>query len=197
MGKFRTTEFTLPVECCPICGATGTFHVTGRINEIPYFGEVLSTSVNCTACKFRHADVMCLREQKPVRYEFTISSNKDMMVRVVKSGTGTVKIPQLGVKIDPGPASEGYVSNVEGVLDRIETTLTLAIREIEPKKRARGERLLKKLQAIRDGKLKAKLIILDPSGNSAIVDERAKKRGLTRRELATLKTWSSAPPKRR
>lgn len=193
----REREFTLPVERCPICRATGTFHFMGRISEIPYFGEVLSTSVNCTACKFRHADVMCLGERKPVRYEFTISSDNDMMVRVVKSGTGTVKIPQLGVKIDPGPASEGYVSNVEGVLDRIETTLTLAIREIEPKKRVRGERLLKRLQAIRDGRLKAKLIILDPSGNSAIVDERAKKRGLTRRELATLKTSSAAPPKRR
>jgi len=190
-------EFTLPVERCPICGATGTFHVTGRISEIPYFGEILSTLVNCTACKFRHADVMCLGERKPVRYEFTISSDKDMMVRVVKSSTGTVKIPQLGVKINPGPASEGYVSNVEGVLNRIETALTLAMREIEPKKRVRAERLLKTLQAIRDGKLKAKLIILDPSGNSTIVDERAKKRGLTRRELATLKTWSATPPKRR
>ncbi len=190
-------EFTLPVERCPICGATGTFQFMGRISEIPYFGEMLSTSVNCTACKFRHADVMCLGERKPARYEFTISSDKDMMVRVVKSSTGTVRIPQLGVKIDPGPASEGYVSNVEGVLERIETALTLAMREIEQKKRARGERLLKKLQAIRDGKLKARLIILDPSGNSAIVDERAKKRGLTRRELATLKTWAHVPPKRR
>lgn len=190
-------EFTLPVERCPICGATGTFQFMGRISEIPYFGEMLSTSVNCTACKFRHADVMCFGERKPARYEFTISSDKDMMVRVVKSSTGTVRIPQLGVKIDPGPASEGYVSNVEGVLERIETALTLAMREIEQKKRARGERLLKKLQAIRDGKLKARLIILDPSGNSAIVDERAKKRGLTRRELATLKTWAPAPSKRR
>lgn len=190
-------EFTLPVERCPICGATGTFHFMGRISEIPYFGEMLSTSVNCTACKFRHADVMCLGERKPSRYEFTISSDNDMMVRVVKSSAGTVRIPQLGVRIDPGPASEGYVSNVEGVLNRIETTLTIAMREIEPKKRAHGERIFKKLQSIRDGRLKAKLIILDPSGNSAIVDERAKKRGLTRRELATLKTWAHVPPKRR
>jgi len=47
---------------------------------------------------------------------------------------------------------------------------------------------LKKIHAIRGGKLKAKLIIMDPFGNSAIVDERAKKRYLNQRELKSLKT---------
>jgi zinc finger protein len=180
-------EFILPVERCPICGATGTFHVKGRIDDIPYFGEVMSTSLNCSACKFKHADVMCLGERKPTRQELVISSEKDMMVRVVKSSTGIVEVPELGVTIKPGPASEGYVSNVEGVLDRIQSTLKLAIKKAEPKKRTRGKNLLKKIQAIRSGKLKAKLIITDPLGNSAIVDERVKKRTLSQRELKSLK----------
>ncbi len=181
-------EFTLPIERCPMCGAVGTFHVKGRVDAIPYFGEVMSTSLNCSACKFRHADVMCLGEQKPARYEFTIASEADMLVRVVKSSTGTVKVPKLGVTIEPGPASEGYVSNIEGVLDRIQTTLKLAIKKVEPQKRKRGNAVLKKIHAIRGGKLKAKLIIMDPFGNSAIVDERAKKRYLNQRELKSLKT---------
>ncbi len=181
-------EFTLPVERCPICGATGAFHVKGRIDEIPYFGEVMSTSLSCGACKFRHADVMCLGERKPMRYEFTISSEADMVVRVVKSSTGTVKIPELGVVIEPGPASEGYVSNVEGVLDRVQTTLELALRGADPGKRGHGERLLKKLQTIRQGKLRARLILTDPLGNSAVVHERAKKRELKPRDVVKLKT---------
>jgi len=180
-------EFTLPIKRCPVCGATGTFHLKGRIDNIPYFGEIMSTSLNCSACKFKHADVMCLGEHGPTRQEFVISSEADMMVRVVKSSTGTVEIPKLGVTIKPGPASEGYVSNVEGVLDRIQSTLKLAIKKAEPKQRERGKNLLKKIQAIRKGRLKAKLIIIDPFGNSTIVDERVKKRTLSRRELKSLK----------
>ncbi len=110
-----------------------------------------------------------------------------MTVRVVKSSTGIVEIPELGVTIKPGPASEGYVSNVEGVLDRIQSTLKLAIKKAEPKKRERGKNLLKKIRAIRKGRLKVKLIITDPFGNSAIVDERVKKRALDQRELKSLK----------
>jgi len=186
-------EFALPIERCPICGATGTFHVKGRVDNIPYFGEIMSTSLNCSACKFKHADVMCLGEREPTRQEFVISSEKDMMVRVVKSSTGAVEIPELGVKIEPGPASEGYVSNVEGVLDRIQSTLKLAIKKAEPKKREHGKNLLKKIQAIRKGKLKAKLIITDPFGNSTIVDERVKKRALGRRKLKSLKIRHKRP----
>jgi len=180
-------EFTLPIKCCPICGAAGTFHMKGRVDNIPYFGEIMSTSLNCSACKFKHADVMCLGEHEPTHQEFVISSEADMTVRVVRSSTGIVEIPELGVTIKPGPASEGYVSNVEGVLDRIQSTLKLAIKKAEPKKRERGKNLLKKIQAIRKGRLKVKLIITDPFGNSAIVDERVKKRALNQRELKSLK----------
>jgi zinc finger protein len=180
-------EFTLPIKRCPICGATGTFHMKGRVDNVPYFGEIMSTSLNCSACKFKHADVMCLGEHEPTRQEFVISSEADMTVRVVKSSTGIVEIPELGVTIKPGPASEGYISNVEGVLDRIQSTLKLAIKKAEPKKRERGQNLLKKIQAIRKGKLKVKLIITDPLGNSTLVDERVKKRALSKRELKSLK----------
>jgi zinc finger protein len=65
--------------------------------------------------------------------------------------------------------------------------LKLAIKKAEPKQRKRGKNLLKKIQAIRKGRLKAKLIIIDPFGNSTIVDERVKKRTLSRRELKSLK----------
>ena len=34
--------------------------------------------------------------------------------------SAAIEIPELGVRIDPGPSCQGFVSNVEGVLDRIE-----------------------------------------------------------------------------
>lgn len=180
-------EFVLPVGRCPFCGASGAFQVKGRIDNIPYFGEIMETSVSCSSCRFRHSDVMCLGERVPMRYEFQITSEKDLMVRVVKSSTGMIKLPELGVTVEPGPSSEGFVSNVEGVLNRIEEGIRLAVREADAVRHRRGKAKIKKLDAIRAGKRRARLIILDPFGHSAIVDERAKGRKLTRRELASLK----------
>ena len=184
----RPREFKLPIERCPLCGAAGTFHVKGRIDDIPYFGEVMETLLSCSGCNFKHADVMCLGERVPMRYEFLVASKDDLTVRVVKSSTGTIKVPELNVTIEPGPASEGYVSNIEGVLNRIEDALKLAIKKAEAQQRRRGKAVMKKLHGIRAGKLKARMIVMDPFGHSAIVDERVKKRKLKKRELVSLKT---------
>ena len=46
------------------------------------------------------------------------------MVRVVRSASARVEIPEIGVEIDPGPACEGFVSNVEGVIDRIDDVVS-------------------------------------------------------------------------
>lgn len=151
----------------------------------------METLMSCDGCGFRHADVVSLSERPPMRYEFRIESENDLMVRVVKSSTGTVKLPELGVMVEPGPASQGYVSNVEGVLKRIEEAMKAAIEGASGVRRKRGERKLKSLEEILSGKRKARLVLMDPLGHSAIIHERAKKRKLTKGELASLKAGLS------
>ncbi|HDI12886.1 MAG: hypothetical protein DRN83_00230 [Hadesarchaea archaeon] len=180
-------EFVLPSGRCPICGAENTFTIRGRINDIPHFGETMETLVSCSNCKFKHADVMHLEEHEPMRHEFKISSEKDLMVRVVKSSTGTIKMPELGITVKPGSGSEGYISNIEGVISRIERAIELAIEKADPIKRRRGMSKLNKLNAIRNGEKEAKIIVMDPFGHSAIIDKRAKKRRLSKREVDKLK----------
>lgn len=180
-------SFELPVEHCPLCGAAGKFKVKGRIDTIPYFGQVMETLMRCEGCNFKHADVMCLGERAPMRYELRVGSSEDMKVRVVRSSSGTIKVPELGVSIEPGPASEGFVTNIEGVLDRVEGVVRLALREASGEKKRRAEALLEKLRAVREGGLEVRLVVMDPLGHSAIVDERAKKRKLRRAELVSLK----------
>lgn len=184
-------EFTL-IERCPFCGASGTFQIKGRIDDIPYFGEVMETTLICENCNLRHADVLCLGKGAPMRYEFQIKSESDLLVRVVKSSTGTMEVPELGVTVEPGPASEGYVSNVEGVLDRIEEATRLAMQRADAARKRRGGAVLRKLNALREGKLKARLILMDPFGQSAIIHERVKKRELKKREIISLKMGSAA-----
>lgn len=177
----------LPIDRCPICGAKDTFRVRGRIDDIPYFGELMETFASCTSCKFKHADVMSLSERSPARYEFQITSEEDLKVRVVKSSTGTIKLPELGVTVEPGPASQGYVSNIEGVLGRVKEAIKLAIEKVDAPRRRRGKARIRKLDEVGAGKRRVRLILMDPFGHSAIVDERAKRRELTKRELALLR----------
>ncbi|MBU2565058.1 MAG: hypothetical protein KJ655_02215, partial [Candidatus Thermoplasmatota archaeon] len=77
-----------------------------------------------------------------------------------------------------------FVSNIEGVLERIKNV----IQDIQTKNTKKKKDVLKKIEKIVEGKEKATLIIDDPLGNSAIIGKKAKKRKLTDNELKKLKT---------
>lgn len=168
-------EFRAPIEKCPFCGSTGTCTFFGKIHDIPYFGETIESLVYCTACGFRHADVMHTEEKEPARYEFEITSSEDMSVRVVRSSTGVIEIPSLGVTVHPGPASQGFISNIEGVLNRISEAILVAIQTAGEDEKRRGEEKLRMIEEIKEGKRTAVIAISDERGLSAIIHPRAKK----------------------
>ena len=162
---------------CPVCGKK-TLTLTEDEVEVPYFGKLYIFSMRCSNCKFYKADVEAAEHKEPVRYEFEISSVDDLKVRVVKSSNATIKIPHV-ITIKPGPASQGFVSNVEGILLRVKRAIETAMdneESAEAKKKAK--RLLKKLRKVMHGTEKLKLIIEDPTGNSAIISDKAVKKKL-------------------
>jgi zinc finger protein len=116
-------------------------------------------------------------------------------MRVIKSGTATVIIPEFGATITPGPHSEGYISNVEGILERIEDALTFMLSSAKGKSLERGEKMLKQIGMAREGTPQLTLVIKDPLGNSAIVSSdptKVRKRKLTKRELLRVKFGQDA-----
>ena len=159
---------------CPLCGQK-TLILTERETEVPYFGKVLLFSMTCSSCRYHKADVEATEQKEPVKYEFEISSEDDMKVRVVKSSEATVKLPHIA-SITPGPASQGYVTNIEGILSRVKYQIE-SVKEMgedeDDKKKAKN--LLKKILNITWGKEKQRIIIEDPSGNSAIISDKALK----------------------
>ncbi len=180
----RPTE--LPIQC-PICGKK-PIKILTHAHTIPYFRKVIEVTIICEHCGFRHSDILIAGERDPMRYELEISSERDMLIRVVRSSSGTIRIPELGVTIEPGPKSYGFVSNVEGVLNRVLDVLEMLERsETDEKKLERIRELKKKINLIKEGKEKATLIIDDPTGKSAIISEKARKRKLTKEEIKSLK----------
>ena len=162
---------------CPLCG-TNNLTLREDEREIPYFGNVFIFSMTCSNCKYHKADIESENEQPPAKWELEITSEEDMKIRVVKSSHATVKLPRI-MTITPGPASNGYVTNVEGVLNRIKTQLEKSRdQEEDSDNKKKLKNMIKKIQKVMWGSDSIKLIVEDPTGNSAIISEKAKKSGI-------------------
>jgi zinc finger protein len=173
---------------CPVCRGKNTLEMTSKTEKIPYFGEIMESTLLCAECGYKHSDTICLEQKEPVRY--TLEINKDNInTRVVKSQTATLSIPELGLKVEPGPKSQGYVSNVEGVLNRFESAVATAIGWAEEEEiKANALKILEKIENLKTGDEKATLVIEDPFGHSIIVHEAAKRRKLSEDEIKELNT---------
>jgi zinc finger protein len=156
-------------------------------DNIPFFGEVMNITSICD-CGFRYSDTLILAQRRPVHYEMKIKAVEDLDARVVRSTSGTIRIPELGIDIEPGAASESFISNIEGVIERVEDILHNVTLWGEEEKTKRAKELLSIFQNVRSGEYEISVIIEDPMGNSAIIADNATKRALTEEEAAGLKT---------
>ena len=174
-GKEKNSELSDDVikgEVCPVCRKKSLF-LTEREDDIPYFGKVALFSMTCESCKFHKSDVESTEKREPVKITFETSGPDDMNVRVVKSSSARVRIPYVA-DIEPGEASNGYVTDVEGILKRVKQQVEI-VRGTDDDSVAvkKAKKMLKKINRIIWGEEKAKIIIEDPSGNSAIINEKA------------------------
>ena len=156
--------------------------------DIPHFGKVLILTTKCGNCGFKHNDVFNVEIKEPTSYKMRVEEEKDLNVRVIRSSSCTVIIPELGIKIEPGSYSQGFISNVEGILERMEGVLKSQLEVQTGRKLERVKKLLQRIEKMRNGKEKFTLILKDPFGNSGIASEKARKRKLSKRELKNLKT---------
>ena len=144
---------------CPVCSVQMDF--CWETVDIPHFGEAMVIAGICD-CGFRHSDTILLTQKEPVRFTLPVTSIEDLDARVIRSSSGTPRIPELGVDIEPGFASESYISNVEGVLERIEGVVgfaTRSAREAEsPESIRKGEEILEKINLARVGQFPPTII---------------------------------------
>lgn len=155
---------------CPSCDKE--IEIVYQTEDIPYFSKVLLVSGTCD-CGYRYADTMILSESEPVGYTCEIEGVEDLSIRVVRSSRGTLDVPEIGVRIEPGPACEGFITNVEGVFDRIDGVLQGVLSWAEGEEREKAEELRASIADIRAGSMPVTLIVEDPTGNSAIISEKA------------------------
>lgn len=173
-----------------MCRETGHVRLLSTTVNIPYFGDGLETTLRCDACGFRHADFMILSQKEALRLSLRADGEDDLRIRVIRSNSGTIRIPELGFVAEPTPLSESFVSNVEGVLERARDILLTAVEFFgsdEEKLRLLHE-YLEAYDRLVNGRQPFSLVIDDPYGNSAIVSDKVERRLLTEEEVADLKT---------
>ena len=166
---------SLAGQLCPMCGKK-TLTLTESNIEVPFFGNTFVFTMNCVTCKYRKSDIEAEQQKEPCKYTFEVNGKEDLNVRVVKSAEATVKIPHVG-SMEPGPASEGFITNVEGIIVKFKEQIEhLKNDEEDEDARKKAKNLLKKIQKVLWGDEKLKIIIEDPSGNSAIISDKAERK---------------------
>ena len=171
---------------CPSCGRD--IDIVTVTYDVPYFGTVLLTSISCE-CGFKHADSIVTSIKEPVRFRVKINRN-NLFTKVIRSTSGTIRIPELGVDIEPGPASQAFITNLEGVLTRVEDIVKMARswNAEDKEKVARCNEIIEKIRNTIEGDGELTLILEDPFGNSLILSEDAVKEVISSEEVKELKT---------
>ena len=172
---------------CPLCHKD--LVMSWQRDNIPYFGDVMYISAKCE-CSFRFADTMILSSKEPMRYEMSVEAPEDLNARVIRSTSGTIRIPEMGIIIEPGTVSESYISNIEGILQRVQSVIMTASKWVkeDEDKFARSQELMHMLEEVIEGRKKITIIIEDPLGNSAIISKKAVATKLSKEDAEELNT---------
>ena len=158
-------------QVCPVCKKR-SLTLRDITTKIPNFGVVFIYSMECHNCKFYRSDIE-FEKKAEVRYCINVENEKDLYIKIAKSSNAKVKIGNI-ITIEPGPASQGYITNVEGLLRRVKRVLEIKYKdEDDQKKRSKLKRMIKKINNVMMGRDKIRIIITDPTGNSAVISEKA------------------------
>lgn len=182
MNAVPAKSYVLEDALCPVCGEKG-LTVTETEYSAPNFGKMSLTLLRCTRCGWRRSDVASLEYHEPQCYRIEVKKPQDLQARVIRSMAATIEIPELGLKIHPGSTAEAFISNIEGVLERIRDKAEVIDESLK------SEIFSEKLDAAKRGECAFTLILKDPSGNSAIISNepgRVKTRKLSEKELRRL-----------
>ena len=139
--------------------------------RVPFFRDVIVESFECPHCHFQNNSVKPAGpiQEKGARYILIVENDGDLQRQVVKNETAIFTVESLGIEM---PKGESQLSNVEGVLQKVQQSLSYEqpLRKIQtPELYNALQPIIEKLEAMLEGKSYPFTISLDdPTGNSWI-----------------------------
>ena len=182
---------------CPICALEGHLKMISHVDEIPYFGEHTQVTLMCEQCGWRQTDFIPAEGRKPGAWSILVDGESVLRARVVRSSSCTIRIPELELEVSPGTGSSGYVSNVEGVLNRFLDIVNMVKKDLDDQPEQEMQRCLELESALNDlidGRHSGVMLeLLDPRGHSQILHPEAIDRELDETELLSLPLGPDPP----
>ncbi len=158
-----------PAFNCPVCGES-PLQFKDSEYVAPYFGRMLLSLTFCSRCGFKQRQVTLLEEHEPSVYSVGVSSIDDLSIRIIRSDTASIRIPELGVEINPGLVADATISNVESILLDVRDRARFLRDSVETEEeRHNAENFLEELGLALEGKKHFTFVVEDPRGNSKIV----------------------------
>lgn len=157
---------------CPVC-----FKPKAVFSEYesvdPYAGPIAIFTIKCLDCGFKNSDIEMVNPGVPAEYKIEIDGRDDLDIRIIKSGACKIKIPTFRIEVDSSMNSEGFISNVEGLLLRFKRQIyLLKDGEDDKAKRKKVKNILKGIDEVLAGEKKVVIKLIDETGNSAIVSDK-------------------------
>ena len=180
---------------CPQCLKDNSLTMLAMSSEIPYFGEHTQITVICESCGWKHTDFIPSDGEKPGYSSLVVDNSEKCSARVVRSSSGTIRIPELELEVSPGGSSSGFVSNVEGVIKRFEDAVGSILRgnADDEKILEASLELLERLSNMKSGSSHLLIELLDPRGRSQIIHNDAIIRDLMENEIQSLDIGPEVP----
>lgn len=183
-------------QSCPICSSDKGLKLYVHISEIPYFGEHTQMTMMCDSCGWKNTDFIPAEGKKPGSWSLKINSIDHMTARVVRSSSCTIRIEEIGLEVEPGGNSSGYITNIEGVLNRFSDIVKMILRQATRDGEETVEKCilrLEKIYEIKNGDREVEIILLDPMGHSQILHDDAISRELSEDEISDLEIGINIP----
>ena len=180
---------------CPQCLKDDALTMLAMSSEIPYFGEHTQITVICESCGWKHTDFIPSDGEKPGYSSLVVDNSEKCSARVIRSSSGTIRIPELELEVSPGGSSSGFVSNVEGVIKRFEDAVGSILRgNADDEKILQASlELLESLRKMKSGSSHFLIELLDPRGRSQIIHNDALVRDLMENEIQSLDIGPEVP----
>ncbi|QQR92418.1 MAG: ZPR1 zinc finger domain-containing protein [Candidatus Iainarchaeum archaeon] len=158
---------------CPICHKE--LAIIQIPETIPLFGQIVIQTLRCSHCGFKFSDVMSTEFHDALGFEARIAGEADLHTKLVRNSSGTVEVPELGFTLEPGPMAEGFYTNMEGLLERVDGILNFLSSHADThEQRERAKELLALSKKCRAGKMPFTVRVLDPFGGSALIGANVK-----------------------
>ncbi|MBD3194660.1 MAG: ZPR1 zinc finger domain-containing protein [Candidatus Lokiarchaeota archaeon] len=176
MSEKKSNEEDSTILRCPSC-KQGILQISKVIYDTKDGDKLLIFKLECDKCNFINKDVIpyTTRNEQGIS-KLKVQNQEDLKSKIYRSPSGILEIPELELKVEPGPSAQFYFTNVEGVITRFQGAVNIYLKDIGEKDPEFDDikEIADNLEKAINGEYSFTLIIRDQSGGSYIVPENEK-----------------------